>query len=60
MRGPGAITEAEDAGTDLDTIRASVGHTQASTTQRYSRGAMGKSRKIAELRSARRAARNDE
>ncbi len=54
----GAITEAEDAGADLDTIRGAVGHNQASTTARYSRGAVGKSRKVAELRSAHRAARN--
>lgn len=54
----GAITEAEDAGADLDTIRSAVGHNLASTTARYSRGAVGKSRKVAELRSAHRAARN--
>lgn len=46
----GAITEAENAGAELDTIRSAVGHTQASTTARYSRGALGKSRKVAELR----------
>ncbi|WP_245454057.1 integrase [Aquabacter cavernae] len=45
----GAITEAEDAGADLDQIRGAVGHTQASSTARYSRGALGKSRKVAEL-----------
>lgn len=55
----GAITEAEDAGADLDTIRGAVGHTQASTTARYSRGATGKSRKVAELRAAHRAAKNE-
>ncbi|KPH80823.1 MULTISPECIES: integrase [Bosea] len=48
----GAITEAEDAGAELDTIRGSIGHTQASTTARYSRGAIGKSRAIAKQRSA--------
>lgn len=48
----GAITEAEDAGAELDTIRGAVGHTQASTTARYSRGALGKSRKVALLRQA--------
>lgn len=46
----GAITEAEDAGALLDEIRGAVGHTQASTTARYSRGAIGKSRHVAELR----------
>jgi integrase len=48
----GAITEAEDAGADLDEIRGAVGHTQASTTARYSRGAIGKSRSVAEKRIA--------
>lgn len=56
----GAITEAEDAGAALDEIRGAVGHAQASTTARYSRGALGKSRKVSELRSAHRLARNDE
>ena len=54
----GAITEAEDAGADLDEIRGSVGHTQASTTARYSRGAIGKSRKVAALRAAHRQRQN--
>jgi integrase len=51
----GAITEAEDAGVDLDIIRGAVGHTQASTTARYSRGAIGKSRTVAAQRLAHRA-----
>ncbi|MDX3805282.1 MAG: integrase [Bosea sp. (in: a-proteobacteria)] len=55
----GAITEAEDAGADLDTIRGSVGHAQASTTVRYSRGAVGKSRRVAKARVAHRAAENE-
>jgi hypothetical protein len=50
----GAITEAEDAGFDLDIIRGAVGHTQASTTARYSRGAIGKSRTVATQRLAHR------
>ena len=54
----GAITEAEDAGADLDHVRSAAGHTQASTTARYSRGAVGKSRKVAELRLAHRAVKN--
>ncbi|WP_267421837.1 integrase [Methylobacterium sp. GC_Met_2] len=54
----GAITEAEDAGADLDHIRSAAAHTQVSTTQRYSRGAVGKSRAVAELRLAHRAAKN--
>ncbi len=49
----GAITEADDAGADLDEIRATAAHTQSSTTVRYLRGSMGKSRKVAGLRAAR-------
>jgi hypothetical protein len=52
----GAITEAEDAGADLDHIRSAAAHAQTATTQRYSRGALGKSRRVAELRLAHRAA----
>lgn len=55
----GAITEAEDAGAELDTIRGSIGHTQASTTARYSRGAIGKSRTVALKRIAHRSVEND-
>ena len=55
----GAITEAEDAGADLDTIRGSVGHAQATTTARYSRGAIGKSRKVAQARVALRGEQNN-
>lgn len=54
----GAITEAEDAGAALDDARSAAAHSQASTTARYSRGAVGKSRKVAELRLAHRAAKN--
>lgn len=54
----GAITEAEDAGADLDHIRSAAAHSQTSTTQRYSRGAIGKSRRVAELRLAYRNLRN--
>jgi hypothetical protein len=54
----GAITEAEDAGADLDHIRSTATHSQVSTTLRYSRGAVGKSQKVAELRLAHRIARN--
>ena len=54
----GAITEAEDAGAELDVIRGAVGHTQVSTTARYSRGALGKSRMVAQMRNAHRAAKN--
>jgi len=54
----GAITEAEDAGADLDHIRSAAAHAQVSTTVRYLRGAVGKSRKVAELRIGHRTAKN--
>lgn len=50
----GAITEAEDAGAELDEVRGAVGHTSATTTARYSRGAIGKSNKVMTLRAAHR------
>ncbi|MFG1373388.1 integrase [Xanthobacter oligotrophicus] len=46
----GGISEADDAGADLDAIRSAAGHSQASTTVRYVRGTIGKSRKVAALR----------
>lgn len=54
----GAITEAEDAGADLDHIRSTAAHAQVSTTVRYSRGALGKSRTVAGLRIGHRTAKN--
>lgn len=50
----GGITEADDAGAKLDYIRSAAGHTQVSTTVRYVRGSLGKSRNVAELRQAHR------
>jgi hypothetical protein len=50
----GGISEGDDAGADLDLLRSAAGHTQASTTARYVRGTIGKSRKVAELRQAHR------
>jgi hypothetical protein len=52
----GAISEADDAGADLDMIRSTAGHTQSTTTARYIRGTIGKSRTVAKLRQAHRAA----
>jgi integrase len=52
----GGISEGDDAGADLDMLRSTAGHTQASTTARYVRGTIGKSRKVAELRQAHREA----
>lgn len=49
---------AEDAGADLETIRGSVGHTQARTVH-YSRSAVGKSCRIAKARVAHRIAENE-
>lgn len=54
----GGISEADDAGADLDDIRSQAAHSQASTTARYVRGTIGKSRKVAKLRSAHRAERS--
>jgi hypothetical protein len=34
----GGISEADDTGVDLDTIRSAAGRTQAATTARYIRG----------------------
>jgi hypothetical protein len=53
----GGISEADDAGADLDDIRSQAAHSQVSTTARYVRGTIGKSRKVAKLRAAHRAER---
>lgn len=53
----GGISEADDAGADLDDIRSQAAHSQVSTTVRYVRGTIGKSRKVAKLRAAHRAER---
>ena len=55
----GGISEADDAGAELDEIRSAAGHSQASTTVRYIRGAIGKSRKVAALRAAHRSPKNE-
>lgn len=52
----GAITEASDAGADLEHIRHAATHSNISMTQRYSRGAEGK---IAEVQKLRNKARTD-
>jgi hypothetical protein len=53
----GGISEADDAGADIDLIRSAAGHNQASTTVRYIRGTTGKSRTVSAMRVAYRAAR---
>lgn len=55
----GAISEADDAGADLDSIRSAAGHSQASTTARYVRGPIEKSRRVARLRIEYRARKQD-
>lgn len=52
----GGIPEADDAGTERDDIRFVAGHSQMSTTVRHMRGTVSKSRKVARLRQAHRAA----
>ena len=54
----GGISEADDAGAEIDEIRSAAAHTQASTTARYIRGTIGKSRKVASLRAAYRSEKN--
>ena len=54
----GGISEADEAGADIDHIRSAAAHTQASTTVRYVRGTIEKSRKVASLRATHRIAKN--
>jgi hypothetical protein len=56
----GAISEADDALAPLDEIRSTAGHSQASTTGRYIRGAVGKAKHVAELRQLHRARKQGE
>jgi len=49
------ISEGDEAGADLDMLRSAAAHSQASTTVRYVRGTIGKSREVAKLRLAHRA-----
>lgn len=46
----GGITEGSDAGADLDHLRKTATHTNTSTTSRYNRDALSKSRKVSHLR----------
>jgi hypothetical protein len=55
----GGISEADDAGADLDDIRSTAAHAQASTTARYVRGTIGKSRKVTRLRQTHRTTKNE-
>lgn len=51
----GGITEASDAGGDLDTVRHHAGHSDGRTTERYSRGGLQRRSNLAVLRVAARA-----
>lgn len=50
----GGITEGSDAGADIEHLRKVATHSNISTTGRYNRDALSKSRKVAELRVLRR------
>lgn len=55
----GGVSEADEAGADTDLIRSQTGHSQPATTERYKRGGnLSKSRRVAEMRLAHRAAQN--
>lgn len=55
----GGVSEADDAGAELDDIRAQTGHTNAAMTARYARGGLEKSRKVAAMRVAHRSQKNE-
>jgi hypothetical protein len=50
----GGLTESTDAGADLESARHQAGHSNISTTARYSRGGLAKTSLVAKLRSAHR------
>ena len=54
----GGISEADEAGARIEDIQRQAGHSQVSTTQRYARAPIGKSRRVAELRKAHRTEKN--
>ena len=54
----GAITEGDEAGADLDSLKTVAAHATMSTTARYVRGGLGKSRAVANLRLKHRASQN--
>ena len=55
----GGITEGSDAGADREHLRHHANHSNGATTELYNRSTLTKTRKVAELRVARRAAEND-
>ncbi len=54
----GAITEGDEADADLDSLKTVAAHATTSTTARYVRGGLGKSRAVANLRLKHRASQN--
>jgi hypothetical protein len=48
----GGLTETTDAGADLESARHQAGHSNVSTTARYSRGSLAKTSEVARLRVA--------
>ena len=54
----GGITEGGDAGADIEMLRHHANHDNIATTQRYNRGTLGKTAKVAHLRVAHRGAKN--
>ncbi|MEJ1938011.1 tyrosine-type recombinase/integrase, partial [Nostoc sp. NIES-2111] len=55
----GGISEADEAGAEIGDIQRQAGHSQLSTTQRYARAPIGKSRRVARIRAAHRQAKNE-
>jgi len=56
----GGVTEGSDAGADLEHLRHHASHSSATTTARYSRKTLTKTRAVARLRVAHREEKNDQ
>ena len=54
----GGLSEADEAGADLNAMRHAATHAQASTTVRYLRKPLAKTREVAQLRTASRSGKN--
>lgn len=54
----GGLSEADEAGADLNAMRHAATHAQASTTVRYLRKPLAKTREVAQLRTAARSGKN--
>ncbi|WP_160006884.1 site-specific integrase [Rhizobium sp. 18055] len=55
----GGVTEGSDAGADIEHLKHHANHTNSSTTQRYNRRTLQKTRSVAQLRVAQRSAVNE-